>query len=183
MYGPFGGTVKAWNSCEHLANIVRRRLRLQPHNVLRSLVTRGTHALSPCKILPKKGKTKREKTAAPTAASNTCTPHGHTGTSIIALRISARAFTFQQTRATRVRHEAGGSETETARMVSLSISYHRSGRRAHSACVRGNESSGTTSHRTRTATGHRHSHGLQVGTKSSLGLLTKGLGVPNPPKV
>ena len=168
MYGPFGGTVKAWNSCEHLANIVRRRLRLQPHNVLRSLVTRGilTHYRRARRFTEK-----REKTRAPTAASNTCTPHGHTGTSIIALRISARAFTFQQTRATRVRHEAGGSETETARMVSLSISYHRSGRRAHSACVRGNESSGTTSHRTRTATGHRHSHGLQVGTKSSLGLI------------
>ena len=157
---------KVWNSCEHLANIVRRRLRLQLHNVLRSLVTRGTHALSPCKIVYRKKGDKPPAASATRAQAH----HGHTGTSIIELRISARAFTFQQTRATRVRHEAGGSETETARMVSLSISYHRSGRRAYSACVRGNESSGTTSHRTRTATGHRHRHRLQVGSKSSLGL-------------
>ena len=74
MYGPFGGTVKAWNSCEHLANIVRRRLRLQPHNVLRSLVTRGTNALSPCKILPKKGRKRPRRRQPATHAHHTATP-------------------------------------------------------------------------------------------------------------
>ena len=75
MYGPFGGTVKVWNSCEHLANIVRRRLRLQLHNVLRSLVTRGTHALSPCKIVyRKKGDTSRPRPAQHELKHTTATP-------------------------------------------------------------------------------------------------------------
>lgn len=164
MYGPFGGTVKAWKSCEHPANIVRRRLRLQPHNVLRSLVTRGTHALSPCKILPKKGRPKPRSRSEPATHAH----HGHTGTSIIALRISARAFTFQQTRATLC-----GMKQEVPKPKPRKWFLSRYQSRARTACVRGNESSGTTSHRTRTATGHRHSHGLhglQVGTKSSLGL-------------
>ena len=171
MYGPFGGTVKAWNSCEHLANIVRRRLRLQPHNVLRSLVTRGTHALSPCKILPKKGRKRGRRRQPATHAHHTATP---------ARPLSHYASQLEHSRFSKHAQPVCGMKQEVPKpkpreWYSLSISYHRSGRRAHSACVRGNESSGTTSHRTRTATGHRHSHGLQVGTKSSLGLLTKGL--------
>ena len=75
MYGPFGGTVKVWNSCEHLANILRRRLRLQLHNVLRSLVTRGTHALSPCKIVyVEKRETSRPRPAQHELKHTTATP-------------------------------------------------------------------------------------------------------------
>jgi len=75
VYGPFGGTVKAWNSCEHLANIVRRRLRLQPHNVLRKSSDPGyTHALSPCKILPKKGRKRGRRRQPATHAHHTATP-------------------------------------------------------------------------------------------------------------
>ena len=129
----------------------------------------------------KKGE-KQLRKAARRAASNTCTPRPHPGTSIIALRISARAFTFQQACATRVRHEAGGSETETARMVSLSRSPSISRRRAHSTCVRGDESSGTTSHRKRTATGHRHSSRAPSWHQVIAWFFTKGLGDPNPPK-
>ena len=156
MYGPFGGTVKAWNSCEHLANIVRRRLRLQLHNVLRSLVTRGTHALSPCKIVYRKKGDKPPAASATRAQAH----HGHTGTSIIELRISARAFTFQQTRATRVRHEAGGSETETAQRWFLS--------RSRARCADRRACADRTRARARPLTAHAPPPGTGTGTGSKL---------------
>lgn len=183
MYGPFGGTVKAWNSCEHLANIVRRRLRLQPHNVLRKSSDPGYS-----RIIAVQDFTDKTKGENGPRAEQPATHAHHTATP--ARPLSHYASQLEHSRFSKHAQPVCGMKQEVPKpkprewFLSLSRDTPTSARRrAHSACVRGNESSGTTSHRTRTATGHRHSHGLQVGTKSSLGLLTKGLGVPNPPKV
>jgi hypothetical protein len=165
VYGPFGGTVKVWNSCEHLANILRRRLRLQLHNVLRSLVTRGTHALSPCKIVyVEKRETSRPRPAQHELKHTTATP---------ARPLSHYASQLEHSRFSKHAQPVCGMKQEVPKPKPRNdgFSARSRARCAAPACVRGpDESSGTTSHRTRTATGHRHRHRLQVGSKSSLGL-------------